>query len=316
LDKLESIPGFRVDLDVDAYRRLVREVGACLIGQTQEIAPADKRLYALRDVTATVESIPLIASSIMSKKLAEGIDALVLDVKVGSGAFMKDLEHAETLARTMVGIGTAMGKDVVALLTDMDQPLGRAIGHALEVRETIDVLRGAGPRDVTVLTTELGAYMLWLGEAARDVEEGREKIQAAIDDGRGLEKLGQIVEAQGGDRRVLDDPELLPTAQQTIPVPSAQGGVVGSMDAEAIGVSALLLGAGRQRVDDTIDHAVGVELHVRRGDIVAPGQPLATLHVNDPSSVQEATDRITQAIRLTDAAPQEVPLIHRIIEKP
>ena len=212
LDKLEAIPGFRVDLPVETFRALVREVGACLIGQTARLAPADRKLYALRDVTATVESIPLIAASIMSKKLAEGIDALVLDVKVGSGAFMKHLEDARALARTLAGIGRGMGKRVSALLTRMDEPLGRAVGNALEVEETVALLSGGGPEDLREVTVELTAEMLVLGSAAPDLEAARARVEAAIADGRGLSKLEEIVRAQGGDPAALHDPERLPRA--------------------------------------------------------------------------------------------------------
>src|SRR5512138_2953310 len=237
LDKLESIPGFRVDLSVERFRTLVREVGACLVGQTARLAPADRRLYALRDVTATVESIPLIAASIMSKKLAEGIDALVLDVKVGSGAFMKTRDDARALAGALVGIGRAMGKQVSALLTAMDQPLGRAVGNALEVAETVELLRGGGPADLREVTVELTAEMLVLGGAAPDRDAARAKVAAAIADGRGLAKLAEIVAAQGGDPAAIRDPERLPRAPRAFEVPAHAAGVVAAIDAEADGLA-------------------------------------------------------------------------------
>ncbi|MBQ4334172.1 MAG: thymidine phosphorylase, partial [Myxococcaceae bacterium] len=220
LDKLESIPGFRVDLGVERYRELVRTIGCCLIGQTSTVVPADKKLYALRDVTATVDCIPLIASSIMSKKLAEGIDALVLDVKVGSGAFMKTLDDARKLATTMVGIGREMGKKVVAIITDMEQPLGRAIGNSLEAIEAIDMLKGQAPADYTECTMKLTAKMLELGKAAKDETEARARLQAAIDDGSAIKKFAQIIEAQGGNPAVLYDYSVFPTARQVVPIPS------------------------------------------------------------------------------------------------
>jgi pyrimidine-nucleoside phosphorylase/thymidine phosphorylase len=278
LDKLEAIPGFRVDLPVERFRALVAEHGCCLIGQTARIAPADRRLYALRDVTATVESIPLIAGSIMSKKLAEGIDGLVLDVKVGAGAFMKTLDDARRLARTLSAIGWGMGKRVTALLTDMSQPLGRAVGNALEVVESIEILRGGGPADVRALTVELGAEMLLLGDAARTLPEGRAAIAAAIEDGRGLAKFRAIVEAQGGDPRTVDEPARLPRAQRLLDVPAAAAGWVEAIDTEGVGLAAMALGAGRARVEDRIDPSAGIVVHKRLGDRVERGEPLCTLH--------------------------------------
>jgi pyrimidine-nucleoside phosphorylase/thymidine phosphorylase len=278
LDKLESIPGFRVDLSVERFRAQVAELGCCLIGQTERIAPADKRLYALRDVTATVESIPLIAGSIMSKKLAEGIDGLVLDVKVGGGAFMKSLPDARRLAATLAAIGRGMGKRVTVLLTDMSQPLGRAVGNALEVAESLEILRGGGPPDVRALTVELGAEMLLLGERAMSLADARSAIEGAIADGRGLATFRRIVEAQGGDPRAVDDPGRLPrsTALRDVPAPAA--GVVQAIDAEGLGLAAMALGAGRVRVEDRIDPAAGLVLHKKIGDHVDRGEPLCTLH--------------------------------------
>lgn len=299
LDKLESIPGFKVDLDTETYKRLVREHHCCLIGQTAQVAPADKKLYALRDVTATVDCIPLIASSIMSKKLAEGIDGLVLDVKCGSGAFMKDEDDARTLAQTMVDIGVRMGKRMVARLTNMDQPLGRMVGNSLEVQESLDVLEGAGPADIRALTVELGAEMLVLGDAAATVDEGRKKISDALDDGSAREKFGEIITAQHGDRRVLDDRSLLPATDGRAEALAPQSGVVSAVDAESVGIASMLLGGGRERSADAIDPRVGVEVLVRIGDRVEEGQPLCILHTGD-KGVDAAKARLTEAFTLVD----------------
>lgn len=307
LDKLESIPGFRVDLSTDDYRRLVAEVGCCLIGQTAQVAPADKKLYALRDVTATVDCIPLITSSILSKKLAEGIDGLVLDVKFGSGAFMKRLEDAETLARTMVDIGTRMGKRVVARLTNMDQPLGVMVGNALEVQESLDVLEGRGPADVRALTIELGAEMLVLGAVAKDLDEGRAKITRALEDGSALEKMREIIVAQHGDGRVIDDRSRFPSTAGRAEVKATKGGVVHGIDAEAVGLASMLLGGGRARADESVDPRVGVEVHARIGDRVEEGQTLFVLHVAE-RGVEEAQRKLADAVRLEDG-PKEAPAL-------
>ncbi len=310
LDKLEAIPGFRVDLPVETFRALVREVGACLIGQTARLAPADRRLYALRDVTATVESIPLIAASIMSKKLAEGIDALVLDVKVGSGAFMKHLEDARALARTLAGIGRGMGKRVSALLTRMDEPLGRAVGNALEVEETVALLSGGGPEDLREVTVELTAEMLVLGSAAPDLEAARARVGAAIADGRGLSKLEEIVRAQGGDPAALHDPERLPRAPFRYVVAAPAAGFVTEIDAEAIGLAAVALGAGRARVDDRVDPAVGIVVAKKLGEHVEAGEPLCAVHAGDRSEPPERiAARIAGAYRIGPAAPPARPLV-------
>ncbi len=309
LDKLESIPGFRVDLDVAEYRRLVREVGACLIGQTASLAPADKKLYALRDVTATVDCIPLIASSIMSKKLAEGIDALVLDVKVGSGAFMKTIENARTLATTMIKIGQQMGKRVTALLTDMDQPLGRAVGNALEVVEAVQMLRGKAPADYTEVTLALTAQMLVLGGKAKDEAEARRKLQAVIEDGTAEAKLHQLVAAQGGDPKAIADLSKLPRAKSTACVAAGGAGFVVGIDAEAIGLAAMALGAGREKSTDSIDPAVGFLLEKKVGDKVALGEPMVTVHYNSDARLADVKDRVLRAYRIADEAPSKRPLI-------
>jgi len=295
LDKLESIPGFDVNLSIARYRELVADLGLCLIGQTADLAPLDRRLYALRDVTATVDSVPLISSSIMSKKLAEGIDALVLDVKVGSGAFMKTVQEARVLAETMVGIGRQMGKRVVALLTNMDQPLGRMVGNALEVRETIDVLRGGGPDDIVELTLELGAHMLVLGDAAADRAEALAKMRTALDDGSALARFRALVEAQGGDVRTIDEPDLLPRAKQTQEVVAKRSGCVQAIDTEKVGHAAVALGAGRLRVDSPVLPEVGIEVLVRLGDTVTEGQPLVVVHSSERSDVERATELVHEA---------------------
>ncbi len=309
LDKLESIPGFRVDLSVEEYRRMVREVGACLIGQTATLVPADKKLYALRDVTATVESIPLIASSIMSKKLAEGLDALVLDVKVGSGAFMKNLEDARQLARTMIEIGAQMNRKVTAFITDMDQPLGEAVGNALEVAEAIAVLRGKAPADLTEVTFELTAEMLILGKQAATEEEARAKLQQAVQRGSALGKLQEIVRWQGGDPRAVEDTSLLPRARAVADVRSDSEGFVTAIDAEAIGLAAMALGAGREKVESQIDPAVGIVLRRKVGDSVTARESLAQIHYNRAQGVEDLQTRVLRAFRVGPTAPEPRPLV-------
>jgi len=309
LDKLQSIPGFRVDLSVDEYRRTVREVGACLIGQTDRLAPADKKLYALRDVTATVESIPLIASSIMSKKLAEGIDALVLDVKVGSGAFMKTLDDARTLARTMIAIGAQMDRKVTALITDMDHPLGRAVGNALEVIEAVEMLRGRAPADYTEITLALTAQMLVLAGRAKDEAEARLKLQEVIRSGAAVERLKQIVSAQGGDPAAVDDHARLPTARGSEDVLAPAGGYVTRIDCEAVGLAAVVLGAGRAHKEGQIDPAVGFTLFKKVGDAVAAGEPLVRIHFNNPTLVPQVRARLEIAFQIGLEAPAPRPLV-------
>ena len=316
LDKLESIPGFRVDLPVERFREIVASVGACLVGQTDRLAPADRKLYALRDVTATVESIPLIAASILSKKLAEGIDALVLDVKVGSGAFMKRREEARRLGRTIAGLARRMGKRVSALLTAMDQPLGREVGNANEVREALALLRGGGPEDLRWVTVELGAEMLRLGGAAPDLERGRRRVEEAIADGSGLFVLRRLVEAQGGDPRALDDPDRLPRPAGSLEVRSAAAGVVEAIDAEALGLAAVALGAGRARVEDRVDPAVGLTLRKKVGEPVERGEPLCAIHhgrggAEPPDRVVE---RVLGAFRVGPGPAEAGPLVLERIE--
>ncbi len=296
LDKLESIPGFRVDLDLEAYQRVLSDCGLVLIGQTAEIAPADKTLYALRDATATVESIPLISASILSKKLAEGIDGLVLDVKTGNGAFMERLEEARTLARTLCAIGRQLGKTVVALITRMDQPLGRAVGNAVEVIECVQCLRGEGPADLVGLSIELAAEMLLMGGKARTIEEARDLCRRAILNGSALERFRRVVAAQGGDPTALDDLSRLPAPRYRHEILAPRSGVVHALAARPIGLATMRLGAGRARVDSRIDPAVGVWLHKKVGDSVKQGEPLCEVLAN------ARDDQYTQALEDIAAA--------------
>ena len=311
LDKLESIPGFLTDLSLDAYRDQVARIGCALIGQTKDLAPSDKKLYALRDVTATVECIPLICGSILSKKLAEGIDALVLDVKFGRGAFMKTKTEARQLAEALVRVGTAGGKKVRALLTAMEQPLGRAVGNALEVEESIACLRGTGPGDVMEITYALGAQMLLLGGAAEDVTEAETKLKEVVANGRALEKFREIIAAQGGDGRVADEPERLPQARIKVPLIASADGYVTDVDAMGVALAALRLGAGRARAEDKIDPAVGVSGLVKMGERVTTGAPLCVIHASDESALTKAQAMLTKAI-VIGAAPRAVT---RLIEE-
>jgi pyrimidine-nucleoside phosphorylase len=314
LDKLEAIPGFNVNLPVPEFRRVLDTCGCAMIGQTAEIAPADRKLYALRDVTGTVESPYLICASIMSKKLAEGIDALVLDVKTGSGAFMKSEQDAAFLAELMVETGKRMGKQVVALITDMDQPLGNMIGNALEVVEVVEILRGAGPGDLRELCFELGGWMLHLGGAATTVDEGKQKSAKLLSSGKALERFLQMVELQGGDPRAIEDTRKLPQSKETMEVFVAGAGRIASLQCEQIGTACVILGGGRERKEDSVDPAVGVVLHKKVGDTLAAGEPLATIHYNDRGRAQRAKQLIESSCRLTDASqPEKRPLIHRII---
>ncbi|MCC6415489.1 MAG: thymidine phosphorylase [Opitutaceae bacterium] len=309
LDKLESIPGFRTDLSLDAYRAQVAKIGCALIGQTKDLAPADKKLYALRDVTATVECIPLICGSILSKKLAEGIDALVLDVKYGRGAFMKTEAEAHELAAALVRVGGAGGKEVRALLTAMDQPLGRAVGNALEVAEAIACLRGEGPEDLMEVTVALGVQMLLLGGAAKDEAAAGAKLLEVVRNGRALEKFREIIAAQGGDARVVDDPARLPQATIKRAVAAPVAGIVSSVDAMETALAALRLGAGRARAEDKIDPAVGVADLVKIGEPVRAGGRLCTIHANDEAAAREAEERLLRAVTIANARPPDQRLI-------
>jgi pyrimidine-nucleoside phosphorylase len=308
LDKLESIPGFQTDLPVARFAELVNRLGLCLIGQTAEIAPADRKLYALRDATATVESIPLIASSILSKKLAEGIDALVLDVKVGRGAFMKELSRAQALARTMVELCKAVGRGCTALITDMEAPLGYAVGNAVEVAESVDVLRGGGPTDVRELTLLLGVEMLIFGEApglagaADPRAEARRLLEAALANGSAYQRFIALVEAQGGDPRCIEDPTRLPRPNAVRELRADRSGYLVALDAEAVGLAAVELGAGRARKEDKVDPAAGLLLRKRVGDHVREGEVLAELHARDVERLEAGAMRL-RAAALIDASP-------------
>jgi pyrimidine-nucleoside phosphorylase len=315
LDKLEAIPGFNVNLPVAEFRRVLETCGCAMIGQTPEIAPADRKLYALRDVTGTVESPYLICASIMSKKLAEGVDALVLDVKTGSGAFMKKEKDAVFLAELMVETGERMGKQVVALITDMDQPLGKMIGNALEVIEVIEILRGHGPEDLRELCLHLAGWMLQLGGVSKSVAEGTQLSAQLISSGRALEKFMQMVELQGGDPRVIDDTSRLPQAKSATEVVSPAAGFISSMQCEQIGTACVILGGGRERKEDSVDPAVGIVLHKKVGDSVSEHEPLATIHYNSERRAQEAKNLISKSIQIGDALPPKRPLIHRVIQK-
>jgi pyrimidine-nucleoside phosphorylase len=316
LDKLESIPGFNVNLTLPEFRRVLAKCGCALIGQTAEIAPADKKLYALRDVTGTVESPFLICASIMSKKLAEGIDALVLDVKTGSGAFMKKKEDAIFLAELMVETGARMGKKMVALITDMDQPLGRTVGNALEVQECIDVLNGNGPDDLRELSLQLSGWMFYLGDRTKSVKEGYKLASDAIASGCAREKFREIIRLQCGDPEVMDDPGRLPQAEHKINFTATQAGFVASMDCERIGTASVVLGGGREKKEDAVDPAVGLVLHKKVGDEVAQGDALCTVYYNSDQRLEEALALLRSGYHLAPVAP-ETPrtLIHEIIEK-
>ncbi len=312
VDKLESIPGFRVGLGLTEFRSVLERCGLGLISQTPQIAPADRRLYALRDVTATVESLPLMAASIMSKKMAEGVDALVLDVKCGDGAFLRSEEEARALAQTMIAIGGGMGRKVVALLTLMEQPLGRAVGNALEVAESIETLKGRGPRDLESLSVELAAWMCHLAKN-EPLDGARDRVREALRSGAGLDKLREVIELQGGDPGVCDTPKRLPQARETIVVRSEQDGRLARLSARAVGRAAMLLGAGRETVDATIDPAVGFVFHKKVGDPVAGNEPIATAHVGSRAQLEPALALLRGAIEVRAEAPQPRRLVIDIL---
>ena len=313
LDKLESIPGFRTDLSLDQIRSQLLEIGLCFIGQSDQVAPADGKLYALRDVTATVESIPLIASSIMSKKMAEGLDALVLDVKVGTGAFIKKQVDARRLAQIMVGIGRRMDKRVQALITDMNQPLGYAIGNALEVMEVSQTLMNQGPADVTRLSLELAARMIHLAKLTPTLDEARHLAENKLVDGSGYRKFKQVIQAQGGNAQALDKFELLPNATGMREISSPRAGYVSIIDAEDIGQASTLMGAGRDRKDDRIDPAVGVILEVKVGEKVDAGAVLCRLYYTSEEHVDEAAEIVEGAFRISSAKAEDRELILEVV---
>jgi pyrimidine-nucleoside phosphorylase len=309
LDKLEAIPGFRVNLSLEEMKATLRRTGCAMIGQTAQIAPADKKLYALRDVTGTVESIALISASIMSKKIAEGIDALVLDVKTGSGAFMKTEADSRKLAESLVSIGNASGVKTEAVITAMDSPLGRAVGNALEVVECIDVLKGGGPSDLVDVSIELTARMLVLGRVADDLAEAEKQARDAIGSGAGLDRFKKIIEAQGGDPRVVDDPSRLPHVADRQVVTAARAGYVTRLDAELVGRASVALGAGRDRVEDPVDPAVGIMIRAKPGDEVRAGDPVLELHYRDRARLETAVALAARAVTIGDERPSTARLI-------
>ena len=313
LDKLESIPGFTVDISLKRYKEILEKQNLVLAGQTSEIAPADKKLYALRDVTATVESIPLIAGSIMSKKLAEGIDALVLDVKFGSGAFMKNQKDAIKLAETLVGIGEEFGKETIAYLTNMEQPLGYAVGNWLEVKECIDCLHGSGPNDVMDITHLLSGTMIYLGKKAATIEEGIEKSHEAIENGTAFQKWLDIVEEHGGDINVIKDPDIYTSSEFIIDVPSEKEGYITEMDAFSLGMMSVELGAGRRAKKDRVDPAAGFILHKRIGDYIKRGETLCTLHTNKRDVIDQCKSTCNGAISIhADATEVRKQITHKV----
>jgi pyrimidine-nucleoside phosphorylase/thymidine phosphorylase len=313
LDKLESIPGFRTDLSIDQFRSLLAEHQLAFIGQTPEITPADGKLYALRDATATVESIALIATSIMSKKVAVSLDALVLDVKVGSGAFMKKQVEARRLAQMMVGIGRRLDKRVQALITDMNQPLGYAVGNALEVMEVSQTLQNAGPADLTRLSLELAARMIFLGKIAKTMEEAREVAQAKLLDGSGYRKFKDVIAAQGGNPQVLDRFDLLPNATGAQEITTSRGGYVSGIDAELIGQASSMIGAGRNTKEDSIDPAVGVILEVKVGQKIEAGSILCRIYHTNEEHLAEAADLVEDAFKISQHPVEERELILEVV---
>jgi pyrimidine-nucleoside phosphorylase len=313
LDKLESIPGFNVNLSLVDFRRILEICGAALIGQTPEIAPADKKLYALRDVTATVESPYLICASIMSKKMAEGIDALVLDVKTGDGAFMKKQSDAEYLAQLMVETGTRMGKKVVALITDMEQPLGRKIGNALEVEECVEVLHGKGPADLRELSLDLSAWMFVLGGRTKTVAEGKTLAAEMIASGRARDTFREVIRLQGGDPKIVDDTGYLPRAKNRANILASRGGFVTAIHCYQVGVASMMLGGGREKKEDSIDPGVGLVLAKKVGEAVKSGEPLCVVHYESEARLDDAMALLAKSFEIGDKAPPPLPLIGKII---
>ncbi|MFP3917967.1 pyrimidine-nucleoside phosphorylase [Lysinibacillus telephonicus] len=312
IDKLESIKGFHVELSNEQFTKQVNDIGTAVIGQSGNLTPADKKLYALRDVTGTVPSIPLIASSIMSKKIAAGADAIVLDVKTGDGAFMKTFEDAKSLAHAMVQIGNNVGRNTMAIISDMSQPLGFAIGNALEVKEAIDTLKGNGPEDLMELCYTLGSQMVVLGGKANSIDEARVKLEEVIANGQALEVFKKFVTAQGGDASVVDNPSLLPQAKYQIELPAKKSGYVAKIEADDIGVAAMLLGAGRATKESTIDLSVGLVLHKKVGDAVQEGETLVTIHANR-EDVSEVVDKLYKHIEIVQDKVEAPTLIKEVI---
>ena len=313
IDKMESIPNLKVSLEQDAFINQVNKIGLAVIGQSEGLAPADKKLYALRDVTGTVDSIPLIASSVMSKKLASGAQAILLDVKVGSGAFMKNIEDARELAKAMVDIGKENGRSVKAILTDMDRPLGHAIGNALEIREVINTLKGHGPEDLTHECIIMAAHMLVLSRMC-DYETALNRVQQALDSGAALERLRLMIEAQGGDSRVIDDDRVLTIGKFTYDVTSPQDGYITHMNTERCGIASVMLGAGRTVKDGPIDYSAGIVMHKKTGDAVRMGERIATLYASDESLFTNAAQTYLEAITIGNTAPKVVDTILDVVE--
>lgn len=311
LDKLEAIPGYQVEISESDFLKQVRDQGLAIVGATGNIAPADKKIYALRDVTDTVDSIPLIASSIMSKKIASGTDALVIDVKTGAGAFMKTLDDSRKLAKALVGIGKGVGMDCMAIISDMNQPLGNAIGNALEIKESIDLLKGQAPADITELVMTLGAHMVVMSGKADDLETARAMCEKTITDGSALQKFGDMVAAQGGDRNVIDHPEIMPQAKFKIELPAKASGVVSKVEADEMGIASMLLGGGRQKADDQLDYAVGIMMNKKVGDPVKAGESLLTIYSNR-EDVADIKQRLYDNIEIRDSA-EPFTLIHETI---
>lgn len=321
LDKLESIPGFRTDLSLKEFKDNLKKIGVSMIGQTEEIAPADRKLYALRDVTATVESIPLIASSIMSKKLAEGLQGLVLDVKVGSGAFMKDKESAKRLAQTMINIGNSLGVKTVAILTDMDQPLGNTIGNSLEVKECISALRGRWPNDLKEVTLTLGAWMIRIAKDTSDfefkgsgIEDYKKELLRLIDTGAVFKKFVELIDHQYGDPEIAFKPGLLPSAKMMKQIMADKEGYIVKIDAEKSGISSMLLGAGRQRIDDSIDHSAGIILNKKAGDYVRSGEQIAMFYYNKDSKIKEAEELFRSGLDIGKERIERKELVIEILQ--
>jgi pyrimidine-nucleoside phosphorylase len=316
LDKLESIPGFRVGLSVPEFHRVLKACGCSMIGQTDKIAPADRKLYALRDVTGTVESPYLICASIMSKKLAEGTDALVLDVKSGSGAFMKKEEDSVFLAELMVETGERMGKQMVALITDMNQPLGRMVGNALEVQECIEILHGGGPADLRDLCLELAAWMFFLGGASKTIVQAKQLAEQIIASGKAFDRFRQMVELQGGDLSVIDDPARLPSTEHSVEVRSSQTGYVTAIACEQVGTACVILGGGRERKEDSVDPAVGIVVHKKIGDRVSIGESLCTIQCHSDAQAVRAKTLLEESFQIAATRPEhKTTLVHRVIYK-
>lgn len=312
IDKLEAVPGFHVEISNDKFINLVNKNKVAVIGQSGNLTPADKKIYSLRDVTATVNSIPLIASSIMSKKIAAGADAIVLDVKTGTGAFMKELADAEKLAEAMVTIGNRVGRKTMAVISDMSQPLGYAVGNALEVKEAIETLQGKGPNDLTELCLTLGSQMVFLANRANSIEEARKKLLVNLKNGKALEQFKLFLRAQGGDERVVDQPQLLPQAAFKYELPVKQDGVVTAIDANEIGTAALMLGAGRETQDSEIDLSVGIVLRKKIGDKIKKGESLLTIHTNN-QSIDQVMEKLYKSIKITAQEISSPTLIHKLI---